>query len=323
MGTKKLKFIDLFAGIGGTRIGLEQAAEELGCKVECVFTSEINSKSRSTYVKNFSIEEKCIFQEDITLLDKPSEIKLIPSHDLLLAGFPCQAFSLAGKRKGFEDTRGTLFYNIMKVLKYKKPKFFMLENVANLVKHDKGKTIVTMLKHLRNEGYEVPEPKILNAKDFGLPQNRRRVFIVGSNKKNFKFSYPEKNNVQTKVKDILEEGKIDSKYTISAKLWQSHQLRKERNKKNGKGFGYQKVTRDSNYTATLSARYYKDGAEILLDRGPKKEPRKLTPRECSNLQGFPKDFILNKSDNESYKQFGNSVPVPVVKAICLELLKNL
>ena len=308
----KFKFIDLFAGIGGLRIPFD----ELGG--HCVFSSEIDSKCQDTYEINFK-ERPFGDIKKITC----SNLSVIPKHDLLLAGFPCQAFSNAGKRKGFNDTRGTLFYDIEKILAYHKPKAFLLENVKGLRSHNDGNTLRIILEVLRAKlGYFVPEPEILNSKDFGIPQNRERIYIIGFLKKN-SFQYPKPTNIITKVSDILEPGRVPNKYTISDRLWSSHQARKERNKATGKGFGFSSKKRTDQYTNTLSARYYKDGAEILIEKTNKSNPRKLTPDEAKRLQGFPSWFIVNKSDNEAYKQFGNAVSVPVIAALAREINKYL
>lgn len=302
----KEKFIDLFAGIGG----LSLPFRELG--MECVFSSEIDKFAIQTYFNNFN---------ELPFGDiKEISEKDIPAHDLLLGGFPCQAFSMAGKRKGFKDDRGNLFYEITRILSFHKPKAFLLENVKGLINHEKGKTFKTILNNLTNLGYKVSY-KVLNARDFGLPQNRERVYIVGFLEHNINFNFPMPINKPTLVSDIIEDN-IDKKYTISDKLWESHQLRKERNKSKGNGFGYSLVYENSKYTSTLSARYYKDGSEILLHQ-ENNNPRKLTPRECANLQGFPKNFKIVVSDNQSYKQFGNSVAISVVREIAKEIKKSL
>lgn len=316
---KKIKIIDLFAGIGGTRIGCEQAGKILKVGVECVFTSEIDPACRDTYNNNFGITD---INEDITKMSSLDIKNNIPNHNLLIAGFPCQAFSHAGHKKGFKDARGTLFFDIIKILKIKKPDMFLLENVGHLKSHDGGNTLSTMLHLLKESGYAVPDPEILNAKDYGLPQNRRRIFIVGFKKKTISFSYPPKLNIKTKVEDILEKGKMNKEYIISPRLWKSHQERKKRNLDRGWGFGYSVFSKDQPHTRTLSARYYKDGSEILISRGKDKEPRKLTPNECANLQGFPINFKPHSSKVEAYKQFGNSVPIPVIKAVCAEMIKS-
>ena len=308
----KFKFIDLFAGIGGLRIPFDKLGGE------CVFTSEIDKKCQDTYEINF--KERPF--GDIKKITE-SNLSQIPKHDLLLAGFPCQAFSNAGKRKGFNDTRGTLFYDIEKILAFHKPKAFLLENVKGLRSHDDGETLRIILEVLRGTlGYYVPEPEVLNSKDFGVPQNRQRIYIVGFLKKN-NFQYPKPTREPTKVGDILEPGRVPNKYTISDRLWASHKARKQRNKLNGKGFGYSSKKRTDEYTSTLSARYYKDGAEVLIEKTNNSNPRKLTPNEARRLQGFPDWFQVNKSDIEAYKQFGNAVSVPVISSLANEILKHL
>ena len=304
----KIKIIDLFAGIGGIRLGFEQAAKG---KIECVFTSEWDKYAAQTYRANHKNE---IVHGDITKVD----VKEIPNHDILLAGFPCQPFSQAGLKKGFSDTRGTLFFDIERILLSKKPKAFLLENVKQLKGHDKGRTLKTIIEHLKLAGYENVQTKILRARDFGLPQNRERIFIVGFSNKKVKFDFPEPSKIKTRVGDILEK-KADKKYTISDKLWEGHQRRKILNKKNGKGFGYGLCNENSEYTNTISARYYKDGSEILIAQKGK-NPRKLTPKEASRLQGFPESFIIPVSDNQAYRQFGNSVAVNVIEAVAKKML---
>ena len=307
---KKIKIIDLFAGIGGIRLGFEKASND----IECVFTSEINPYSIKTYCSNFPNEE---IAGDITLIDE----KTIPNHDVLLAGFPCQPFSQAGLKKGFSDTRGTLFFDIERILKEKKPKAFLLENVKQLKGHNKGNTLKTIIEHLKEIGYENVQYEILKARDFGLPQNRERIYIVGFLDKEIHFEFPKPLQTSTKVGDILEL-EVDEKYTISDRLWAGHQRRKIENKAKGKGFGYGLFNENSEYTNTISARYYKDGSEILIEQKGK-NPRKLTPREAARLQGFPEDFIIPVSDNQAYQQFGNSVAVNVIEKIAEQILKCL
>ena len=248
----------------------------------------------------------------------------IPDHDILVGGFPCQAFSQAGLKKGFEDTRGTLFFEIARIIKYKQPKAFLLENVKNLLGHDHGKTYSIIEKTLLELGYDV-NLLVYHAKDFGVPQNRERIYIVGFNKQsvpNYRdFTAPKPPMPQTRVGDILESN-VDSKYTISDKLWEGHQRRKKDNKAAGKGFGYSLFNENSPYTNTISARYYKDGSEILIEQKGS-NPRKLTPREAARLQGFPDNFIIPVSDTQAYKEFGNSVAVPVINAIAIEIIKVL
>ncbi len=294
-----LKFIDLFAGIGGLSIPFR----ELG--FECVFSSEIDKHAQKTYKDNFGH----IPYGDITTIKEDE----IPQFDLLLGGFPCQPFSQAGKQLGFNDTRGTLFFEIARILKHHKPQVFLLENVKRLKTHNSGKTFATILKVLQDLGYNIYS-KILNAKDFGLPQNRERIYIVGFLDK-VEFNFPTPSKIETKLSDILEK-QVEDKYTISNHLWQYLQNRKQKEK--GNGFGYSLFTKDSNYVSTISARYYKDGSEILIYQ-ENKNPRKLTPKEASRLQGFPENFTINPSNMQAYKQFGNSVPVSVVR----EIAKNI
>lgn len=317
---KKLKYIDLFAGIGGMRIGLTQACRHHKIKSECVFSSEWDKNCQETYELNF--DEKPF--GDIAEIVK-NNIDIIPRHDLLMAGFPCQPFSNAGLKNGFNDTRGTLFYDIAKIIETKKPKAFLLENVKGLRSNNKGNTLKVILKVLREDlGYYVADPQILNSKDFGLPQNRERLFIVGFSKAN-NFLFPEPLNIKTKVSNILNPGPTPKKYFISQRLWDSHRARRLKNQTAipKKGFGYKSVTASDLYTSTLSARYYKDGAEILIKRRGEDiniPPRKLTPDEARQLQGFPDSFIINKSDIQAYKQFGNAVSVPVIKELSKKIL---
>ena len=302
----KFRFIDLFAGIGGIRIPFE----ELGGK--CVFSSEWDKFSQITYEANFGE----VPFGDITKIDE----KEIPKHDLLVGGFPCQAFSQAGLKKGFQDTRGTLFFDIARILKFHKPKAFLLENVKHLKGHDSGNTFKTIMNVLRDIGYQTIEYKVLNAKDFGVPQNRERIFIFGYLDFIF-FEFPEPLKVQTKVGDILDNV-VSDKYTISDRMWNSAIKRKENNRKRGYGFGFSLFNKDSEYTSTISARYYKDGSEIWIDQDSK-NPRMLTPNEARKLQGFPEGFKIPVSNLQAYKQFGNSVSVPVIRAIAERIVKLL
>jgi DNA (cytosine-5)-methyltransferase 1 len=308
---KKIKIIDLFAGIGGIRLGFEQAFKG---NAECVFTSEIDKFAIQTYCANFGSDN---IYGDITKINECD----IPDHDILLAGFPCQPFSQAGLKKGFSDTRGTLFFDIERILLAKKPKAFLLENVKQLRTHDKGNTLKVILKHLKDAGYKT-YVDVLAAKDFGIPQNRERIYIVGFLNNNVDFHFPKPIKIETRVGNILETNP-DAKYTISDKLWAGHQRRKLMHKSKGNGFGYGLVNNDSRYTNTISARYYKDGSEILIEQNGK-NPRKLTPREAARLQGFPENYnITAVSDNQLYKQFGNSVCVPVIEKIAEEMEKYL
>jgi DNA (cytosine-5)-methyltransferase 1 len=301
----KFTFIDLFAGIGGIRIGFEYAGGE------CVFTSEWDESAQKTYKANFGE----IPYGDITKINAEE----IPSFDVLLAGFPCQPFSQAGLKKGFEDTRGTLFFDIARIIKHHKPSVVFLENVRNLIGHDKGNTLKVIINTLEEMDYKI-KYNILNAKDFGLPQNRARIYIIGF-KDDVNFEFPEPPKTKTRVWDILDK-KVDSKYTISDKLWAGHQRRKKEHEEKGNGFGYSLFDEKSDYTSTISARYYKDGSEILIKQKDN-NPRKLTPREAARLQGYPENFVIPVSDIQAYKQFGNSVAVPVIKALANQIIKTL
>lgn len=309
----RFKQIDLFAGIGGIR----QAFQKHGGYN--IYSSEWDKFAQKTYRINYGE----IPDGDITTVD----VKDIPDHDILLAGFPCQPFSQAGLHKGFEDTRGTLFFDVARILKAKKPKAFLLENVKQLRGHDKGNTLKVILSVLDELNYYVPDPQILNAYHFGVPQNRERIIIVGFNKdylpENFKeFEYPVgKINEKVCVGDILEK-EVGERFTISDKLWQGHQARKIKHKKKGNGFGFRLFNGNSKYTSTISARYYKDGSEVLIEQSGK-NPRMLTPRECARLQGFSEDFIIPVSNAQSYKQFGNSVCIPVIEAVAIAMLDYL
>lgn len=304
--TKPIKFIDLFAGVGGFRIAFESQ------KAQCVFSSEWDKFSQITYQANFGEKP----EGDITLINS----KKIPNHDILTAGFPCQPFSNAGLKKGFEDTRGTLFYDVARIINDKKPSMVLLENVKGFVNHNKGKTLRVVLETLDELGYNTTY-KVLNAKDFGIPQNRERIFIVGVNRKKMGkigFEFPDPLNKKTTLGQILEKNP-DVKYTISNKLWQGHKRRLKEHKLKGNGFGYGMFNEESTHTNTISARYYKDGSEILINQG-KKNPRMLTPREAARLQGFPENFTIPVSDTQAYRQFGNSVAIPVVKEIAKKML---
>ena len=304
--TKEYRMIDLFAGIGGTRLGFYKTG-----KVYNVFSSEIDKFAIKTYKANFGGDP----HGDITKIDE----KDIPDHDILVGGFPCQAFSQAGLKKGFEDTRGTLFFDIARVIEHKKPKAFLLENVKNLKSHDKGNTFKVIKNTLEDLGYKVYY-KVLKARDFGVPQNRERIYIVGFRKdlKDINFKFPDPLNIKTSVGDILEDN-VNEKYTISDKLWAGHKRRKKEHKLKGNGFGYSLFNQNDEYTNTLSARYYKDGSEILIEQ-TNKNPRKITPREAARLQGFPEEFIIPVSDTQAYKQFGNSVAVPVIYNIAKNII---
>lgn len=278
----------------------------------CVFSSEWDKFAQQTYSENFHETPA----GDIRSI-KESDI---PPHDILLAGFPCQPFSHAGLKMGFEDTRGTLFFDIARIIKFHKPKLVLLENVKGFLSHDKGNTFKVVKATLEDLGYEV-HSQVLNAKDFGLPQNRERIYIVGINRKrtnSVPFTFPRSPKKQTFVGEILEKS-VPEKYTISDRLWSGHQRRLEEHRARGNGFGYSIFNSKSTHTSTISARYYKDGSEILIAQR-NKNPRKITPREAARLQGFPESFRIPVSDAQAYRQFGNSVAVPVVSAIAKRMV---
>ncbi len=345
----RFTFIDLFAGVGGIRLPFQRQGGH------CVFTSEWDKFAQKTYLANYG--EMPV--GDITRVNAQD----IADHDVLLGGFPCQAFSLAGLRQGFSDTRGTMFFEIQRILAEKRPKAFLLENVKQLQGHDKGRTLKTIIGILQGtHGGTIPEDvpmsdearralsgklnywvdfKVLRAGDFGAPQNRERVYIVGFDKDYFSgvnfdqlFRWPEAPCTPTRVGDILltpEElsqqiaARGKDAYTLSDKLWVGHQKRRASHKQRGNGFGYSLFNPDSEYTNTLSARYYKDGSEILIDQSDEgKNPRKLTPVECARLQGFPDNFIVDAvSHGQIYKQFGNSVCMKVIEALAGQLTETL
>lgn len=339
-------FIDLFAGIGGIRKGFEAAGGK------CVFTSEYDKYAVKTYLANYHCEHD--IYGDIKEITQPEGMTKkqvyehintqIPDHDVLLAGFPCQPFSIAGVSKkkslgrahGFEDeTQGTLFFDVARIIESKRPIAVMLENVKNLKSHDRGRTFKVIMNALDELGYEVADreydsaasdPKIINGKNF-VPQNRERIVLVAFRKdlggtgdltlQSVEQYFPKK---EPKVSDILEPADaVDDKYTLTPKLWKYLQDYADKHKNAGNGFGFGKVTAKDRSTRTLSARYYKDGSEILVDRGAGRRPRRLTPRECARLMGFDKSgessFVIPVSDTQAYKQFGNSVVVPVFGAV--------
>lgn len=314
----KFTFIDLFAGIGGMRIAFEKAGGH------CVYSNEWNKYCQQTYFANFGEQP----EGDITQV----KAEAIPDHDILVAGFPCQPFSIAGVSKkqslgratGFEDkTQGTLFFDVCRIIKAKRPKAFMLENVKNLKSHDKGRTFKVISESLEELNYEVFHA-ILDGQAF-VPQHRERIIIVGFDRERFgrnvDFSFDIKPLFPKPVmKDILEP-EVDDKYTLSDKLWVYLQNYAAKHKAAGNGFGYGIADPDG-VSRTLSARYYKDGSEILIAQEGR-NPRKLTPRECARLQGFPEEFIIPVSDTQAYKQFGNSVVVPLMNNVAELIVRKL
>ena len=317
-------FIDLFAGVGGIRLGFEAHGGK------CLFTSEWDKFSAQTYRENFGDDDHAIHGDIRAITENPEAIaSQIPDHDVLLAGFPCQPFSIAGVSKknslgrahGFEcKTQGTLFYEIAKIIEAKQPAAFLLENVKNLRSHDKGRTYQTILDVLQNDlGYYVPEPRIIDGKHF-VPQHRERIIIAGfRNPVAFDWDDLDLPDLETapRLGTILQpENEVDKKYILTSKLWAYLQNYARKHKEKGNGFGFGKVGPDD-VTRTLSARYYKDGSEILVKRGKTgtARPRRLTPRECARLMGFPDTFRIPVSDTQAYKQFGNSVVVPVIEEV--------
>ncbi|RJE74241.1 DNA cytosine methyltransferase [Reichenbachiella sp. MSK19-1] len=323
----RFKFIDLFAGIGGFRI----AMQSIGGK--CVFTSEWDEQAKRTYKTNFGeVPFGDITQEETK--------KFIPDDfDVLCAGFPCQAFSIAGKRGGFEDTRGTLFFDVAEIIRRKQPRAIFLENVKGLFNHDKGKTLTTILNVLRNDlGYFVPEPQVVNAKNFGVAQNRERVYIVGfrHDQNVDEFQYPEITDTEKRFSDIKEEEVVSVKYYLSDTYLNTLIKHKERHAAKGNGFGYEIIPDDGIANAVVCGGMgrernlvyddrLKDFTPVTHIKGPvnRKGIRKMTPREWARLQGFPDNFIIPVADASAYKQFGNSVAVPAIKATAEKLIETL
>lgn len=321
----KFKFIDLFAGIGGFRLALQN----LGGK--CVFTSEWDKQAKKTYRANFG-------ETPFGDITKEETKKYIPDNfDILCAGFPCQAFSIAGKRGGFEDTRGTLFFDVAEIIKRKQPKAIFLENVKGLKSHDKGKTLATILNVLRNDlGYFVPEPQIVNAKDFGVPQNRERIYIVGFHPdlKINHFEYPKPLEKKVTFLDVKEENVVNTKYYLSIQYLQTLINHKARHKNKGNGFGYSIIEDNEIANAVVCGGMGRERNLVLDHRITDFRPttkikgevnrngiRKMTPREWARLQGFPDNFIIPVADASAYKQFGNSVAVPAIQATANEIIK--
>jgi DNA (cytosine-5)-methyltransferase 1 len=320
-------FIDLFAGIGGIRTGFQEQGGR------CVFTSEWNPWAQKTYLANFP-EATHTFAGDITKVDERD----IPDHDVLLAGFPCQPFSIAGvskknalgRKHGFADeTQGTLFFDVARIIKAKQPKAFLLENVKNLKSHDKGNTFRVIERTLRGLHYDI-HVQVIDGQCF-VPQHRERILIVGFREEtDFTWDDLQLPKQGPRLSSILHpqdgsetadspytegpKAKVNPKYTLTAHLWQYLQNYAAKHRAAGNGFGFGLVDGDS-VARTLSARYYKDGSEILVSQGKRKRPRRLTPRECARLMGFPDSFKIPVSDTQAYKQFGNSVVVPVMQEV--------
>ncbi len=323
--TSRFTFIDLFAGIGGFRI----AFQNLGGK--CIFSSEIDQYSRKTYQANFGD----IPNGDITLIPASD----IPDHDILTAGFPCQAFSIAGRKAGFEDSRGTLFFDIARIIKEKNPKAFFLENVKGLASHNQGKTLKIILDILRNDlNYFVPEPQIINAKNFGVPQNRERIFIVGFRKDlDIKcFEYPTPNPVISTFMDVKEKYPVSVKYYLSNQYLNTLITHKQRHQDKGNGFGYAIISDDSIANAIVIGGMGKERNLVIDKRITDFTPvtkikgdvnrdgiRRMTPREWARLQGFPESFKIEVSDAQAYKQFANSVAIPAIQSTGYKIIEML
>lgn len=318
VGDPKFTFIDLFAGIGGMRIAFEDNGGQ------CVFSCEWDKYCQKTYFENFGVvpvgDIRQVYEKDI------------PNHDILVAGFPCQPFSIAGVSKknslgrdtGFLDkTQGTLFFDVVRILNEKRPRAFLLENVKNLKSHDKGRTWKVIMEALDALDYEVFS-EVLDGQAF-VPQHRERVFIVGFDRRRYgkhvDFSFDlNKPNQNPKLGQILDP-EVDDRYTLSEHLWQYLQDYAAKHQAKGNGFGYGLANLEG-VARTLSARYYKDGSEILIPQ-EKSTPRRLTPRECARLQGFPDSFKIPVSDTQAYKQFGNSVVVPLVTSVAEKIVEKL
>ncbi len=322
--SQRFTFIDLFAGIGGMRIGFEEAGGR------CVYTSEWDEYARKTYAANFETAEHP-FDGDITQVDPAS----VPDHDVLLGGFPCQPFSIAGVSKhnalgrahGFlHETQGTLFFAAARMIDVKRPRAFLLENVRNLTTHDRGRTFKTIMAVLQDElGYLVT-PQIVDAAA-RVPQHRERIYIVGFRDRAdaARFAFPTLEVERPALAEILD-CEVSPRYTLTPHLWRYLQdyAEKHRAKGNGFGFGLMRIDgqeKPETVTRTLSARYYKDGSEILIEQADALPPRRLTPRECARLMGFPAWFQIPVSDTRAYKQFGNSVAVPIVQAMAQEIAR--
>lgn len=302
-----IRIVDLYAGIGGIRLGFEQTFGKEN--IDCVFTSEIDKHALATYSANFG--DKNIYG-DIRKISTSD----IPDHDILLAGFPCQSFSIAGLKKGLNDERGQAFFEVERILKAKRPSAFLLENVPNLKSINNGEVFHFILRRLEELGYKI-NYRILSGKDFGVPQNRRRLYIVGSLDHDKVFEFPKVQNVTTSVVDILEKN-VDTSYIISDHQW--NYIKNRSYLKDIGGFGkYNIYSGKESYTCTLLATYRNHCFRILVET-PKGNPRRLTERECARLQGFPDSFIINKvSGHQAYKQLGNSVCVPVIRAIAEQI----
>jgi DNA (cytosine-5)-methyltransferase 1 len=312
--SQKFKFVDLFCGIGGFRLAFDRAGGE------CVFSCDSDKYARLTYAANFAEEPKGNIHS-IAVAD-------IPHHHILCAGFPCQPFSIAGvskknslgRKHGFDDEKqGNLFISIVAILNYHRPEAFVLENVKHLLRHDEGRTFRIIIDILTKAlGYQVHHA-VIDSQAL-VPQRRERVFLVGF-KRQTAYQFPEFPSKGPKLGTILERG-VPTKYTLTNHLWKYLQDYAEKHRAAGNGFGFSLFS-EQDVARTLSARYYKDGSEILISQGPGQNPRRLTPHECARLMGFPMDFVIPVSDTQAYRQFGNSVVVPVLEKIAHSVVASL
>jgi len=326
----KFRIIDLFAGVGGIRLGFSQAAQEMDLDIECVLSSEIDKWACMTYEKNFGENPYC----DITEINE----KDVPDFDVCLAGFPCQAFSIAGKHGGFNDTRGTLFFDVARIIKEKRPRAFLLENVKGLVNHRSGKTLETILNTLKDDLGYTTFYKVLNAKDYGLAQNRERIYIVGFREGGSGFNFPspfgpEKRRV---IRDIMEENPVHARYYLSDVYIKSMKAHRAKHEALGHGFGYEIKDLDGISNTIVCGGMGRERNLIidkrqtdLSDKGHKKGEinrdgiRIMTPMEWERLQGFPDNWTGGIANGHRYKQMGNSVAVPVIKAVSEQIIKEL
>jgi len=325
----KFTFIDLFAGIGGFRLALQRVGGR------CVFSSEWDPNAQKTYFTNFG---EVPFGDITRIANEHREPIEIPKHDVLVGGFPCQAFSIAGFKGGFTDTRGTLFFNLARVIEDRMPKAFFLENVKGLAGHDRGRTLTTIIHTLENDlGYHV-HSKIINSKDFGVPQNRERIFIVGFRNRaaSNRFAFPRPSSQTPTIADIKEEDVVSTRYYLSDRYLQTLVRHRERHASKGNGFGFE-IKRDSDIASAIVVGGMGRERNLLVDKrlrdfvpktnikGPvnRQGIRKMTPREWARLQGFPDTFVIPVADAQAYKQFGNSVSVPAIEATMKRILKAL
>ena len=323
-----IKIIDLFAGVGGIRLGFQQAAEKFGLSTKCVLSSEIDKWACMTYEKNYGENPYC----DVTKVDE----KEIADFDVCLAGFPCQAFSIAGKRGGFEDTRGTLFFDVARIIKEKRPKAFLLENVKGLVNHRSGKTLETIINTLEEDLGYTTYYQVLNAKDYGLAQNRERIYIVGFREGGSGYKYPLPSSEKKVIRDIMEEKPVAARYYLSTVYIKSMKAHKARHEALGHGFGYE-IRDIDDIAGTIVCGGMGRERNLIIDprqtdfsdKGNKKGEinneglRVMTPLEWERLQGFPDNWTDGLANGHRYKQMGNSVAVPVIEKVSEGIINEL